>query len=553
MVACSLNRVIETVRNTCERIIGVLLVIILISPDSGALAQDNSIITHPVKKMSSNQGYTLLTSPPRFIFQDIRGFEFYDLPSSRSADIFLDRELSLKDNPQKGRPVLNWETGSGKSYLIPALEIPAFNLVMNSVARLAFSDSTENGKGTYDTNPSTFWDKLVHGSWQIDDDSFNTNQLMHPYQGAVYQNIARSTGLSFWESAGYTFVGSFLWVMGGETGEPSINDQIASGIAGNFLGEALFRTASLLLEHGEPGLWRELGAAVISPPTGINRVSFGDRFKAVFPSYDPALFWRLRLGATWTIRTSGASSDELERNEAVADFLLTYGLPGKPGYHYTRPFDYFELELTTGSNADHLVENLMTRGLLFGKEYEFGNSYRGIWGLYGSYDYIAPNPFFRVSSTALPIGTTSQWWLSRSVALQGSILAGLGYGGGGNTTPAQGDRDFHYGVTVQSFIDLRLIFGDLAMLEATHREYYISDVGSTAPSGSETIGHFNLGLTVRIHGPHALGIQYLLSSRDGDYDGMANQSQRIAQVTFVYTLLSDNHFGAVEWRPVGNH
>ena len=50
--------------------------------------------------------------------------------------------------------------------------------------------------------------------------------------------------------------------------------------------------ASLLLEtdEGRPGFFRELAAAVISPPTGFNRLVFGNRFDAVFPSNQPATF-----------------------------------------------------------------------------------------------------------------------------------------------------------------------------------------------------------------------------------------------------------------------
>ena len=33
---------------------------------------------------------------------------------------------------------LSWETGAGKSYLIPALEIPAFLLLLNGYDRLAY-------------------------------------------------------------------------------------------------------------------------------------------------------------------------------------------------------------------------------------------------------------------------------------------------------------------------------------------------------------------------------------------------------------------------------
>jgi hypothetical protein len=114
----------------------------------------------------------------------------------------------------------------------------------------------------------------------------------------MYYGFARSAGLSFWESSAYTFMGSFLWETGGETTSPSVNDQVASGIAGAFFGEALFRMSSLLLEGGgeKPGFWRELGAAVISPSTGFNRLVFGERFAPVFPSHDPAISWRLRFG-----------------------------------------------------------------------------------------------------------------------------------------------------------------------------------------------------------------------------------------------------------------
>ena len=75
---------------------------------------------------------------------------------------------------------------------------------------------------------------------------------------------------------------------------------------------------------------------------------------------------------------------------------MDYGIPGKPGYRYDRPFDYFNFQVTASSANG--FENLMTRGLLVGKDYELGPDYRGIYGLYGSYDYIAPQTF-RVSST----------------------------------------------------------------------------------------------------------------------------------------------------------
>ena len=141
-------------------------------------------------------------------------------------------------------------------------------------------------------------------------------------------------------------------------------------------------------------------------------------------------------------------------------------MPGKPGYTYTRPFDYFSIQATASSANG--AENLMTRGLLFGKDYGFDANYRGVWGLYGSYDYIAPQTF-RVSSTALSLGTTGQWWLSDSIAIQGTALSGVGYAAVG-TTRSTADNDYHYGLAPQALVALRFIFGERASIDLTGRE-----------------------------------------------------------------------------------
>jgi hypothetical protein len=444
-------------------------------------------------------------------------------------------------------PALNWDTGAGKSYLIPALEIPVFILALNGYSRLASPNAEQDGKKVYSVTLSSFRDHVFHGPWGFDRDAFAMNQLMHPYQGSIYYGLARSAGLSFWESSAYTFAGSFLWETAGETTSPSVNDQIASGIAGSFFGEPLFRMASLVLEGdgGKPEIWRELFAAVLSPPMGFNRLVFGDRFKSVFPSHNPATSWRLRFGASLGRLYDQGEQSPVDRKDATIDFSMAYGLPGKPGYSYTRPFDYFHFELIAVSSSDNPFQDVMIRGLLLGKKYEVGGSYRGIWGLYGGYDYISPQ-IFRISSTAASLGTTFQWWLAKLVALQGSVLGGIGYGAAG-TISGVGERNYHYGVDPQGLLALRLIFGDRAMIDLTGRGYYIGDQGSTEP-GRENIGRLNAGLTIRMYGRHALGIQYIASSRDAYYPNRADVHQTTGTVSLVYTLLGDTGFGAVEWR-----
>src|SRR5260221_9039359 len=134
---------------------------------------------------------------------------------------------------------------------------------------------------------------------------------------------------------------------------------------------------------------------------------------------------------------------------------MNYGLPGKPGYHCDRPWDYFSFQISASSaNA---VESMSTRGLLIGKEYEAGERYRGIWGLYGGYDYVSPQ-VFRVSSTALSLGTTGEGRLADEIAVQGSLLAGVGYARVG---AGHGSLNTHYpyGVGPQALLALRGVYG----------------------------------------------------------------------------------------------
>ena len=307
--------------------------------------------------------------------------------------------------------------------------------------------------------------------------------------------------------------------------------------------------ANLVLEGGgeKPDFWRELGATCISPPTGINRYLFGDRFDKVFPSHNPPTFERLRLGMSTTAREADNSAlQTYDRQQATIDFLMSYGLPGKPGYTYDRPFDYFEFEFTAGTGKG-AFENVVSRGLLYGTDYDVGDAYRGVWGLYGSFDYISP-AIFRVSSTAISLGTTAQWMLMQSnVALQYTALGGLGYAAAG-TISGPGYRNYRYGATPQGLLATRLIFRDRAMLDMNAREYYVSDVDfDAAPKGYELIGRGNVGCTVRLFGQHAIGIQFTGTTRDSHVIGTADRHQTEEIVSVVYTLLGDNNFGVVGW------
>ena len=97
----------------------------------------------------------------------------------------------------------------------------------------------------------------------------------------------------------------------------------------------------------------------------------------------------------------------------------------------------------------------------------------------------------------LGVGTVAQWWLSRTVALQGTALSGLGFGPVG-TVGDRAERDYHYGLVPQMLLGLRLILGEVAMLEAAGRHYVVVGVDSA--------GHEDVGLETisRATGPQFL-------------------------------------------------
>src|SRR5256712_887564 len=447
-------------------------------------------------------------------------------------------------------PVLSWETGEGKSYLIPALEVPAFVLGLHLFDRF-LSDTND-----YDSDLHSIRKNLTSAT-VIDHDPFSTSQIGHPDQGSIYYGFARSACLNYWQSLAYTAAGSYLWETFAEKTPPSINDYVTTTIGGSFVGEALFRMSSLLLEGGgeAPGFWRELGAALLSPPTAFNRLVFGDRFKAVFPSRNPEIFIRLRLGVTLSTESANAGlSPRVHQQEGSLDYHMIYGLPGKPGYQYKRPFDFFLFEFTAVPNASsalNAIENFTVRGLLAGAKYELGDDFRGVWGLFGGYEYLSPR-IFRVATTNVALGTVGQWWLTPTIALQGTALLGVGFGASG-TVGDTAERDYRYGAIPEPLLGLRLILRDRAMLHAQGRQYWIVGLGAGASTNGEKFGHeminrATVGPTVRVYGPHALSLHYVASTREGRATGSRDRHQSVETVTLSYNFLGPTRFAAVEWR-----
>ena len=216
------------------------------------------------------------------------------------------------------------------------------------------------------TRPSTWW-RNIRGGWNWDGNNISTNNIEHPYGGAVYYNVARSNGLSFWASAPVTVAGSLMWELFGEPVPPSLNDVIITSLSGITLGEATRRLSTLVLNNHARGIdrvWRETAVLFFNPGMGLDRLSRGQTWqqRANPPDRRPEnLRAILAVGARrLTLPVSGTSPTRM--NVAVATFDLQYGDPfGGTKVHPFSSFT-FRTELATGPSTT--VTELGTRGIL---------------------------------------------------------------------------------------------------------------------------------------------------------------------------------------------
>jgi hypothetical protein len=429
-------------------------------------------------------------------------------------------------------PALAQEDSGHKSYLLPAIEIVAMDVAINRGGSLLLEPETFRVTGESIR-------RNLRGAWVVDDDPFQINQFGHPYQGAMYHGIARSNGLGYWPSVAYTFAGSALWEIAGETTRPSSNDQIASGVAGSFLGEPLFRISRLLLDRADngPGGWRKLASVLASPPTGINNLLVGRPAGSSAPDAVPFSDIRVQFGVTAIPSDDSRTGYSLAVDQPRIALSMDYGYPGNAGYRHERPFDYFRIDSSVSGDG---LEQVSTRGLLAGGDYGAGR-FGGIWGLYGTYDYFSPADF-RFSSTAASFGTTLQAPLGGPVVLQGSGLVGGGYVAAFSEDEP---TDFHYGMAPQALVNLRLIGGRRAAVDLTARRYFVSTFGGFDTGQRDDIFVGDAWLAVRLVGRHGLALTYQRAGRSSDYLELPDQTRSQSTLGVFYTFLGSGGFGAV--------
>jgi uncharacterized protein DUF3943 len=272
-----------------------------------------------------------------------------------------------------------------------------------------------------DISPHT-WVENLKFTWQWDNNKFNNNQFSHPYHGSLYFNAARTNGYDFWQSAPWAFGGSLMWELFGEVWAPSPNDLANTTLGGITLGEMLFRFSSLVLKNEATGgnrVVREVGAALINPVRGFNRLVRGETGRI---SQTPADWRPSRIQATMDVgyrrfSTSSALDDPDARDQTFVQFAVYYGdqredLSGAP-------FSSFQVVGTLASKSENHrpLQELRVRGNLAGKRLGAPGSGSAL-ATFMTYEYIS-NPAVDFGAQGFLGGV-----LGRAKPADGIVLAG---------------------------------------------------------------------------------------------------------------------------------
>ena len=294
----------------------------------------------------------------------------------RSQLVFNDSTMAL---PTSKRP---WQA---------LAEVTAINVGVQLFDRWALN--SDFAQTTLRSLRHNFTDGMV---W--DNDFFITNMFAHPYHGNLYFNAARTNGLTFWESAPYSLLGSAMWEFLGETEPPAINDIIATTCGGMALGEMTHRLSLTVLDdrdHGFRRFLREAAAAIINPIQGIHRIISGDAWHVKNRNYRYHDFNEIPVDMSFSVGWRYLADDGALFRGIHAPYInmtLTYGTP-VDGEKHTTPYDFFDLEVNSAfGGGQPMVNTLNIVGRLWSTSILDKKNMAGEFGIYQHFNYYDAKP-----------------------------------------------------------------------------------------------------------------------------------------------------------------
>lgn len=394
------------------------------------------------------------------------------------------------------------------------LESFVFNAAINRFDAYLFRGGQDWAK----VSPSS-WSLNIRRGLEWDWDSFGTNFFGHPFQGSVYYNSARSLGMSYWESAPYTFVNSMMWEYLGETLKASGNDLITTTFGGIQLGEITHRISDKLYEYPSRGVgrvWRVGLSTIINPMRTFNRWAFGkpkngNELKGSDkPWYD--LKGYFSLGSNIQLRNSTIETKGLG---AFVEFEMTYGNPYQSKDFY-EPFEFFEftgwLRFIDVPDRQYPFLNISTEGILWGKNISYGDDYSILIGTFQHFDYFH-DEVIELGSIGFSGGIHYKSELTTKSTLEFQLHTGPTILGGSNNEIVEdfadipeAVRDYIFGIGYLAKSELSIDHDIGGRLSTSYRHYtfYIT----SGPEGVEHLNLLSFRYTLPLWKSHRIGVDY---------------------------------------------
>ncbi|MFC1897969.1 DUF3943 domain-containing protein [Candidatus Cloacimonadota bacterium] len=399
------------------------------------------------------------------------------------------------------------------NFKLAAIETAGINLVVWSVDHYIAKAEWAN------ISLESVKNNLKNG-FVFDDSEFLMNQFLHPYHGNMYFNSARCNGLSFWQSVPFAFAGSLTWELFMEIESPSNNDLFTTTLGGIMLGEVTYRVSSLILDDsafGAERTWRELGAGLIDPIRGLNRL-FQGRTREIHKTHRQerqAVIGDISFGGN----TVGEGLDLNNGKESpILKLQFVYGTPFLKDKR--KPFDYFNLHLGLNLKGIDTITSFYGEALLFGKNLNFQGNPDGmvqdnLFGMFQHFDYIA-NDVYKVAASALGGGVISRFSAYDGMNLYTSgHLSVIVLGGSNSAYAEQAERDYNLGPGVSGKFEGWLVNEKYGEMLVSYLRYWIYTLSGA--EGQERIEITSVKVETPISKNFKLGGEYLYYYRQGVY------------------------------------
>ncbi|PKL85298.1 MAG: hypothetical protein CVV22_08510 [Ignavibacteriae bacterium HGW-Ignavibacteriae-1] len=450
---------------------------------------------------------------------------------------FISQDIIAQDNNQNLPPGLAVYSESfnseqtkiisqpEKNYLLPAVEIIGLNLSLGAVNTYIFD--SDFAKISWRTIKDNFKTGFVS-----DDDRFLMNQFLHPFHGANYFNAARSNGLSFWESAPYTIGGSLMWELFMENKPPSYNDLITTSFSGITLGEISYRVSNLIIDESSTGFerfLREFTSTVINPMLGFNRLIRGDMWKSGSPNIRPDFKLIVSTGVHNVFFSKNI-------NESKAYLTLRANLNYSDRFDvdkHTKPFDYFSLHTEVNIAEGDEIVAIFASGVITDSKLELFDNTDNIIGLYKEIDLFINN-VYKLTATSATGQLINRVLLSNSLTMENNIsISAILMGGTNSQYAVEEEKDYNLGPGASGSIGVKFLFNDLGEVYSNYKRYWIHTLAGA--EGNEFVGLLNTGINLHLSRKTALGLEFLLYERYGDYKYYENySSSNTALRFFIY-------------------